>query len=214
MSTVFSSRAFVPFSAALAFAAALLLSGCGSAPKPVSYEPEEFDSTTTHTRSYSASEGQTCEAARRALLSQGYMLTASSTDLVTGRKSFQPTGEVHVEVELRVVCASEVAKGRRTVTFVTALQDRYALKKVNNSASVGVGAIGSLSLPYSSSDDAMVKIASETLTDEGFYDRFFALLERFLKAQQGNEPSVSPAALGSPEAMPAAPASPATAPPK
>jgi hypothetical protein len=214
MSTVFSSRAFVPFSAALAVAAALLLSGCGSTPKPVSYEPEEFDSTTTHTRSYSASEGQTCEAARRALLSQGYMLTASSTDLVTGRKSFQPTGEVHVEVELRVVCASEVAKGHRTVTFVTALQDRCALKTVNNSASVGVGAIGSLSLPYSSSDDAMVKIASETLTDEGFYDRFFALLERFLKAQQGNEPSVSPAALGSPEAMPAAPASPATAPPK
>ena len=66
---------------ASAVAAALLLSGCGSTPKPVSYEPEEFDSTTTHTRSYSASEGQTCEAARRALLSQGYMLTASSTDL-------------------------------------------------------------------------------------------------------------------------------------
>lgn len=202
MSIAFSSRRSVHLSAASALAAALLLSGCGGPPKRVSYEPEEFDSTTTHTRSYSASEGQTCEAARRALLSQGYMLTASNIDLVTARKSFQPTGEVHVEVELRVVCASEVAKGSRTVTFVTALQDRYALKKVNNSASVGVGAIGSLSLPYSSSDDAMVKIASETLTDEGFYDRFFALLERFMKAQQGSEPSVSPATLGAPVARP------------
>ena len=51
---------------------------------------------------------------------------------------------------------------------------------MNNSASVGVGAIGSLSLPFSSSDDAMVKVASETLTDDRFYDRFFALIERFL----------------------------------
>lgn len=217
MFLVFSSRQFGASRVVLAAAAALLLAGCGITPKRVSYEPEEFDSTTTHTRSYAASEAQTCESARRALLSQGYMLTASSTDLVTGRKSFQPTGEVHVEVELRVVCAAEVAKGRRTVTFVTALQDRYALKKVNNSASVGVGVIGSLSLPFSSSDDAMVKIASETLTDEGFYDRFFALLERFLKAQQGSEPSISPAALGGPEAMPAETpnaAVPATTPPK
>jgi hypothetical protein len=37
-----------------------------------------------------------------------------------------------------------------------------------------------VSLPFSSSDDAMVKLASETLTDERFYDRFFALLDRFL----------------------------------
>ena len=211
MVLVFSSRSLAAFCVALASAASLLLAGCSSTPKRAFYEPEAFDSTTTHTRSYAASEGQTCESARRALLSQGYMLTASNTDLVTGRKSFQPTGEVHVEVELRVVCASEVAKGHRTVTFVTALQDRYALKKVNNSASVGVGVIGSLSLPYSSSDDAMVKIASETLTDEGFYDRFFSLLERFLKAQQGSEPSVSSAALGAPGAMPAEPANPAAA---
>lgn len=180
--------------------AALVLAGCGSASRRVSYEPEEFDSTTTHTRTYAATEAQTCEAARRALLSQGYMINAANADLVTGRKSFQPAAEVHVEVEFRVVCAGEAARsGRRsTVAFATALQDRYGIKKVNNSASLGVGAIGSLSLPFAGSDEAMVKVASETLTDERFYDRFFTLLDRFL---QGG--GADAAADGPEEAAPA-----------
>ncbi|MEJ8811518.1 DUF2242 domain-containing protein [Variovorax ureilyticus] len=190
-------------SSSLATAAALLVavlvSGCGVTERQrLTYEPEEFDSTTTHTRSYTASEAQTCEAARRALLSQGYMVTAANQELVTGRKSFQPATEVHVEVEFRVVCAREGGKSRSTIAFASALQDRYGVKKVNNSASVGVGAIGSLSLPFSSSDDAMVKVASETLTDDRFYDRFFSLIERYLP--ESIEPAAPPA-----EARPVAP---------
>ncbi|MDM0067484.1 DUF2242 domain-containing protein [Variovorax sp. J31P207] len=169
----------------------LSIAGCSS-PTRVYYEPEEFDSTTTHTRSYPATEAQTCEAARRALLSQGYMISAGTADLVTGRKSFQPAAEVHVEVEFRVVCARDGQRGdgtRRTIAFASALQDRYGVKKTNNSASVGVGAIGSLSLPFSSSDDALVKVASETLTDERFYDRFFSLIDRFLPAAAEGKPA-------------------------
>lgn len=186
----------------LPLAAALLLAACGTrtASTRINYEPEAFGSTTTHTRTYMATESQTCEAARRALLSQGYLVTAANADLVTGRKSFQPANEVHVEVEFRVVCAKEVAeKGRRssTIAFVSALQDRYSLKKTNNSASVGVGAFGSLSVPFSASDDALVKVASETLTDERFYDRFFALLDRFL-APSEDEPAASEPAVSAP----------------
>ncbi len=182
-----------PFSraAAAALSMSLLVAGCGVAsPRRVSYEPEEFDSTTTHTRTYAATEGQTCEAARRALLSQGYMITAATQELVTGRKSFQPDAEVHVEVEFRVVCAREASgRKRSTIAFASALQDRYGVKKVNNSASVGVGAIGSLSLPFSSSDDAMVKVASQTLTDDRFYDRFFSLIDRFLPETTDEPPA-------------------------
>jgi len=193
---------------------ALALAACGGgAPKRVVYDPEEFDSTTTHARSYAATEAQTCEAARRALLSQGYLVTAANADLVTGRKNFQPANEVHVEVEFRVVCARDQAvRGapRKTIAFVTALQDRYGMKKVNNAASVGVGVIGSLSLPFSSSDDAMIKVASETLTDERFYDRFYALLDRYLVPgaidEKVDEPM--PPVTGAPIA-PAAPPAPA-----
>lgn len=183
--------------AALLLAAAAL-SACGTSTKRVTYDPEEFDSTTTHARSYGATEAQTCEAARRALLSQGYLISAANTDLVTGRKSFQPAAEVHVEVEFRVVCAKDSAGGRargapqRTIAFVTALQDRYGIKKINNSASVGVPAFGSLSVPFSSSDDAMVKVASETLTDGRFYDRFFALLDRFLVTGEARDTADEP----------------------
>ena len=179
-----------------------LIAGCSTASRRVSYEPEVFDSTTTHTRTYVATEAQTCEAARRALLSQGYMITAGNHELVTGRKSFQPASEVHVEVEFRVVCARE-SNGRNgprsTIAFASALQDRYGVKKVNNSATVGVGAIGSLSLPFSSSDEALVKVASETLTDERFYDRFFALIDRFLPEATEETPA---------EARPVLPAQP------
>ena len=199
----------------LGLASMLVLAGCGSSgTRRVSYETEEFDSTTTHTRTYAATEAQTCEAARRALLSQGYMISAANADLVTGRKSFQPASEVHVEVEFRVVCAREGGKAgkRSTVAFATALQDRYGIKKVNNSASVGVGAFGSLSLPFAGSDDAMVKVASETLTDELFYDRFFALLDRFLEGQGGEEPDVPSVAPEAPRpSAPPAPAAPAPA---
>ena len=48
------------------------------------------------------------------------------------------------------------------------------------SASVGVSALGSLSLPIGSSDDSLVKVASATLQDPNFYKRFFSVLERFL----------------------------------
>ncbi|VWX60108.1 conserved hypothetical protein [Burkholderiales bacterium 8X] len=179
---------------------ALVLAACGATgTKKVSYDPEEFDSTTTHTRNFAASQSQTCEAARRALLSQGYLLTATTPELVAGRKSFQPASEVHVEVELRVVCAADVASpGGASIAFASALQDRYSLKKTNNSASVGVGALGSLSLPFSSSDDALVKVASETVTDERFYDRFFSLLDRFLVPGAAETMPLKPAIIPPP----------------
>ena len=164
----------------VAVLAMAVLAGCVTpTAKRVDYEPEEFDSTTTHTRVYAATEAQTCEAARRALLSQGYLVTAATADLVTARKSFQPEAEVHVEFEFRVVCAHEGQRGLSTIAFASAQQDRYSLKKTNTSASLGVGVLGSLSLPVSASNDAMVKVASETITDPKFYDRFFALIDRY-----------------------------------
>jgi len=198
--------------AAVVTACALLLAACGSSgPRPVKhYDPEAFDSTSTHTRTYGVEQGRTCEAARRALLSQGYLVTTATSEQVTGRKNFQPEGEVHLEVEFRVVCANEQAGARGSIAFATAVQERYELKKVNSSASVGVGALGSVSLPFNASNDAMVKVASQTLTDEGFYERFFALIERYLGAPyppESRRGPPEPPPLSGPVATPVAPAS-------
>ena len=156
-----------------------LLTGCASPGKGFGSQ-EQFSSTVTYSRLFDATPAQTCEAARRALLSQGYIIDNARADLVDGRKNFQPEPESHLKMEIRVVCAPDSSDGKVILGFVTALQDRYALKKSNNSASLGVGAFGSVSLPFSSSNDSMVKVASETITSDAFYDRFFDLVKRYL----------------------------------
>ncbi|MCL9802201.1 DUF2242 domain-containing protein [Pseudomonas sp. AKS31] len=162
---------------------ALLLTavaGC-SKDKPM-YEHENFDDSGTFSRNYPVTDAASCEAARRALLSQGYIITSSDPKLVSGHKSFQQTGDTHMEISFNVVCADDGSAGHHATMFANALQDRYALKKTNNSASLGVGVLGSVSMPIGSSDDSMVKVASETVTSQKFYERFFTLVELFLPA--------------------------------
>lgn len=156
-----------------------LLTGCATPMKAFASQ-EEFSSTVTYSRLFDATAAQTCEAARRALLSQGYIINTAREDLVAGQKSFQPEPESHLQMEIRVVCAPDSSDGKVSLGFVTALQDVYALKKSNNSASLGVGAFGSVSLPFSSSNDSMVKVASKTISSDSFYDRFFDLVRRYL----------------------------------
>ena len=67
-------------SAAVWLAAALGLSGLlGACASPVKsfVSQEEFGSTVTYSRLFDASAAQTCEAARRALLSQGYLISSA-----------------------------------------------------------------------------------------------------------------------------------------
>lgn len=168
---------------ALGACAAALAACSSSAPRKVPLQ-ESFDSTSTFSRGFDATPVQTCEAARRALLSQGYIANARTQELVEGRKSFQPDADLNLEISIRVVCVPQTADGQVSIGFVTALQDRYTLKKSANSASVGVGMLGSLSLPFNSGNDSLVKVGSETIATRGFYDSFFDLLETYLQSDQ------------------------------
>jgi hypothetical protein len=161
---------------------ALVLAGAAgcSSPKTAIYEHENFDDSGTFSRDYPVSATASCEAARRALLSQGYIITSSDPKLVVGNKSFQQTGETHMQISFNVVCANDGKGNNHSTMFANALQDRYALKKVNNSASLGVGVLGSVSMPIGSTDDSMVKVASETVSAPKFYERYFALVDVFL----------------------------------
>jgi hypothetical protein len=177
------------------FAVALLaFSGCtNTVPASRSvYQNERFQPDETFSRLIDGSVEASCEAARRALLSQGYVITAAGRDLVNGRKHFQPNGEVHIEIAFTVVCIAEGKSGQAATAFVSAVQDRYALKKSPNSASVGLSAIGSISVPLTATDDSLVKVASETIPAGEFYDRFFTLMQRFLR--EGADPHADDAA--------------------
>jgi hypothetical protein len=177
----FSSAAFV-------LALASTLSAC-STPKPL-YQQEQFDSADSpYMHRFDAKAESTCEAARRALLSQGYIASSANSDSVDGSKNFQPNSDSHAVIEIHVICTSDDPKSNHSTAYVNAVQDRYALKKSSTSASVGLSVFGSLSLPIGSSDDSMVKVASETIPAGVFYQRYFGLVEHYLKAdavQPGN----------------------------
>lgn len=203
---------FKSFHVRAAGLALVLAAAAGCTKEQAIYEHENFDDSGTFSRKYPVTDVASCEAARRALLSQGYIITSTDPKLVSGHKSFQQTGDTHMEISFNVVCAED-SKHHATM-FANALQDRYALKKTNNSASLGVGVLGSVSMPIGSSDDSMVKVASETVSSGKFYERFFALVELFLPPEVKKEAHIvekPKADLGVPEPA-AAPATPAPAP--
>ncbi len=98
----------------MAMATAAMLAGCGGSSTLQTLPPQEsFTSAATFSRMFDARAEQTCEAARRALLSQGYIIDTSRKDLVEGNKNFQPEAERHLQMHIRVVCAAESADGKQ-----------------------------------------------------------------------------------------------------
>jgi len=168
-----------PLRVLLSVAALFVITGCQTAPT-ATYETEKFDSAGVYSRNYAFPSATACEAARRTLLSQGYVISAYNSSQIDARKNFQPLANAHVQIAFRVVCADDGIQGKATSMFVNALEDRYTLKKVNTAASLGVGALGSVSLPFSSSDDSLVKVGSETISAGHFYESFFDLVGKFL----------------------------------
>ena len=188
---------------ALAASVLIGIAGCGGLPRATEpsiavYTRETFEPDSQYARRFPTSPAATCEAVRRALLSQGYVIGIASADRIGGRKNFQPQRDAHLQLEFNVTCAGEGPSGQGpSIVFASAIEDRYALKKAaGQSASVGVGPLGSVSLPLGSSDDSLVKVGSATVPAGEFYDRFFRLVEYYLDtdaepASEGRAPAPS-----------------------
>lgn len=153
-----------------------LLLGCSS-PQTFDAVTDTFEDTGTFVRHYAADPARSCEAARRSLLSQGYIVTGAAPLAITARKHFQQSRDQHNEIEFNVTCVPDAAQS--STVFVNAVQQTYVIKKTNTSASVGVG-VGSLSMPIGSADDSLVKVGTATITQPELYARFFGLLENYL----------------------------------
>jgi hypothetical protein len=168
----------------------LALTACGG--KQVaqpSYLQEMFNTgVSPYAHNFDAPTNATCEASRRALLSQGYMTTMSQPDTVDATKNFQPSPDSHVVVSFHVVCTPGENASDTSIAYVNAVQDGYALKKSDTSASVGLSVLGSLSLPIRSNSDSMVKISSETVPAGKFYERFFSLVGHYLRTVPRSSP--------------------------
>ncbi|SAL52592.1 DUF2242 domain-containing protein [Caballeronia humi] len=169
----------------------LALAACASkdATQAPSYQQELFSTgPSPYARNFDAPASEACEAARRALLSQGFMTTLAQPDTVDANKNFQPSSEKHVVVSFHVVCTPGENATNTSIAYVNAVQDGYALKKSDTSASVGLSVLGSLSLPIRSNSDAMVKISSETVPAGKFYERFFTLMSHYLHTVPRSSP--------------------------
>lgn len=205
----------------LALAVIAALPGCGRSKADSMLLRESFSSEDTYSRKVAVTPAAACEAARRALLSQGYGISRADAAAVEGNKNFQPSEETHEQLSLRVSCVAQ-GDDQEAWIFVSAVQDRYSLKKSATSASVGVGVLGSVSLPVGSSNDSMVRVASSTVQDGDFYRRFFDRLDLYLpkgaaapvdKAKGEAPPPAPPALVPQPVAPAAVETVPAVAPP-
>ena len=124
---------------------------------------------------------------------------------VVGRKFFQPDANYHAQLEFRVVCAALQDKDGQpqTMAFASGLQEQYGLRRVKDSASLGVG-VASLSVPLEGGHDSMVKISSRTVTRAHLYEQFFDLIGRYLPTVAAPAPAtaIAPAAPAQPPAAP------------
>jgi hypothetical protein len=176
---------------AVAAVSSALAAGCAvpdmprlSEPPPPVYRGERFEATSSHARRYPRSAEDVCEGARRALLSQGYVLSRNDRVVLVGSKFFQPEKDRHVELKLQVTCVPDDAADRAASAYVTAWEDQYVVKKSTASSSLGVSALGSISLPMGSSEDSLVKVGVQTVRDAQFYDRFHQLVAQVLPPQR------------------------------
>lgn len=176
----------------LVFTVAGLLAACGmgGAKKEAPPSGETFGADDTYSRTYDAAQPLACEAARRALLGQGYVISKAAADAVEANKNFQPDADTHTQLNVRVTCVPQDAS--HAIVFVNAVQDRFALKTTSNSASVGVGMIGSVSLPVGTSGATLVRVASNTVQNVDFYSRFFDRVKSYLPAEAGKQAAQPP----------------------
>jgi len=200
----------VPCLLTVAITGLLVACGTNHAKQDAPPAGESFDADDTYSRSFTSAPAQACEAARRALLGQGYSVSTATGDAVEASKNFQPDADTHTQLDVRVTCVQQ-GDGHALV-FVNAVQDRYTLKKSSNSASLGVGILGSVSLPVGSSDDSLVRVGSSTVQNTDFYKRFFDRVKYYLPSEP-DKPSAPPPPEPAAPPDPPPPAAPAPAQP-
>jgi len=214
------------------FVLTLGLAALAACSKTAVYTTESFASDSPFELKVVDGADTACESARRALLRQGYLIEKATGENVKGRKGYKAEDNRNTFIEMNVVCAADISG---STVFANGVLSTYDLKKSSSAASVGVSAVGTISLPIGQSADSLVKVSEETINDKDFYNRFFAAVDRILgdmraaarAAAPVPEPEPEPIpepgpvrAVAAPEAAPAVaepapvPQAPATAPPQ
>jgi hypothetical protein len=173
-------------------AAALVVSGCASRKHELARD--SISSQAPFSKTFTGSGDAVCWSVKRALLSQGYMLDRSNDNgVLTGTRDFQPNPKLNVSYRLQTTCADN--RDGSSIVFVTAQREDSELQKMKQTTSVGVGP-ATLTMP-SGSARVLGTVRRETITDPGFYNTFFTLVqgyvdqERLAKARDEERPRSS-----------------------
>ena len=157
-------------------ASVALLAACAN--KTTIDERDSFTHGNTYSHSFTGSSEAACEAGRRALLGQGYIIDKAEPNQISGHKNYQDSqnDNQHGQILFNVTCAP--SGSHQAVVYANAVRDLYTMKRSSNSASVGLSVLGSVSMPLGASDDSLVKTSSETISRGAFYEGFFQQVEQ------------------------------------
>lgn len=150
----------------------LMLAACGANTARITQDSFSVDSP--YKSRLDSNSALACESARRALLGDGYIIDTYSKDNVKGRKAYRMESDRSTFIEMNVVCADDPDG---SMVYANGVLSTYDVKRSGASASVGVSALGSVSLPFGQSAESMVKTSDDTIREKEFYRRFFTAVK-------------------------------------
>jgi hypothetical protein len=118
-----------------------------------------------------------CEAVKRALMSDGYVVAKGDPLNISGGKEFQVEDNHHAILNVFATCDQRV--GASTL-FVTATEEHFDIKNIRKSTLFGVPVVAPISIGTRMEGDYQVKIRGETVTKGDFYERFYQAVQREL----------------------------------
>ena len=113
----------LPFRLPIALLSALIVTAC-TTPQPV-HLVERFDPQSPYQHFFRTTKDASCDAGRRALLSQGYVVERPTPDVLQGTKFFQPDPDHSTTLQVSLVCTTS---GGGAVIYANARELRFALK--------------------------------------------------------------------------------------
>ena len=155
----------------------IALAACGGPPRYASNE--EFSADARYHRDFAASAAALCDAARRVLLGDGYLVTRTEDQSLVGGKEFQIEEQQHAILNVYVSC--EPRAGKSTL-YVTATEEHYDVKATRQSSSIGFPMVAPIYYGTQSEANGQVKTRGETVSESGFYERFYRAVQRQLVA--------------------------------
>lgn len=160
-----------------------LLAGCGSNPV---YQEEKFVDKTPYSRRIEGPGETVCWSVKRAFLTQGYMLERSSDPvIVTGTKDVKSDDVTDETLRLQATCVDN--RDGTSSVFASANYEVSKLQRTPQSVSAGVS-FATITVP-AGADTRLSLQSRETVKDAAFYERFYALVERFAREEERNAAS-------------------------